>query len=216
MSTAEYNSELGESYRLLRTHLFSLNDGRTRTIMITSALPREGKSTVAANLAMACANGHKRVLLVDSDFRRPTQHVRFGIENNVGLAQALRNDRPEILVHHAQPGLDVLTSGPLPANPPDRLASDTMARLVEFVKSKYDMVILDSPPVLPATDAVILASRVDGVLLVIKASYTRREQAAEAVRQLKGASAKLLGVVLNSVSKKRSAGGGGKQDSRVA
>lgn len=204
---------LAESYRLLRTNLYSLDGGNTRTIMITSALPGEGKSTVAANLATVCANGYRQVLLVDSDFRRPTQHVYFGMKNTTGLAQALRQPQPgeddgqEVTVQQAQPGLDILTSGPLHENPPDQLASDRMAQLVQFVRAKYDLIIFDSPPVLVVTDAVVLARYVDGVVLVVKAGHTRRDQAGEAIKQLTRANTKLLGVVLNSVTGKKSYSG---------
>ena len=175
--------------------------------MITSALPREGKSVVAANLAVACANGHKNVLLVDADLRHPAQHECFGMDNSVGLAQALKPSRrgedcsQEVMVHQALPGLDVLTSGPLPTSPPDDLASSAMTRLVHFVKRKYNLIIFDS--------ALVLARHVDGIILVVKAVHTRREQADEAIKQLTRANSNLLGVVLNSVYGKKIAGRNG-------
>jgi len=209
LSPADSDPALAESYRLLRTNLFSLDADQTRTIMITSALPGEGKSAVAANLAGVCANGYRQVLLVDSDLRKPTQHAYFGVSNAVGLAQALRPPRlgednsQEVTVQQVQPGLDILTSGPVPPSPPDQLASDTMAQLVQFVRAKYDLIIFDSPPVLTVADAVVLARYVDGVVLVVKAAHTRRDQAGEAIKKLTRANTKLLGVVLNSVPGKK-------------
>jgi capsular exopolysaccharide synthesis family protein len=208
-------SAFAESCRALRTNLRHLDEHRAHCIMITSALPREGKSVVAANLAVACANGHRNVLLVDANLRHPAQHECFGVRNTVGLAQALKRSRPgedcsqEVMVHQALSSLDVLTSGPLPASPPDDLASDAMTRLVEFFKTRYNLIIFDSAPVLPVTDALVLARHVDGIILVIKAVHTRREQADEAIKQLTRANSNLLGVVLNSVNGKKIAGRNG-------
>jgi capsular exopolysaccharide synthesis family protein len=202
-------SAFAESCRALRTNLLFLEEHRVRSIMITSALPNEGKSVVAANLAVAFAAGRRKVLLVDADLRNPTQHKCFDVDNTVGLTQALRrspsseNGAPEIIVQQTRPGLDVLTSGPLPAGPSDDLASDAMIRLVEFVKTKYNLVIFDSTAVLPVTDALVLARHVDGIILVVRAVHTRSEQAGEAIKQLRRANTNLLGVVLNSVNARK-------------
>jgi len=189
-----------EAYRLLRTNLLYLASDRPRTIMVTSALPGEGKTTVAANLGRVCCDGGTRVLLVDSDLRRPALHKHFGLDNSFGLAQALDEDR-HVVVQQAEAGLDLLTSGLLPENPPDVLASESMTEFIQFIKDKYDLVIFDSPPVLSVSDAIILAKRVDGVLLVVKSSSTRRNHANEAIKQLLRANRNILGVVLNSVNK---------------
>jgi len=209
---AAEGSAIAESYRFLRTNLFFFDAREVQAVMITSALPGEGKSTIAGNLAVVCADAHKRVLLVDSDLRKPTQHVYFGMNNSSGLAQALRQPGPgseynlELKVHQARPGLDLLTSGPLPASPPDRLASGRMAELVSFVRREYDLIIFDSPSVLAVTDPVVLARYVDGVILVVRAAHTRREHAAEALRQLARTNTNVLGVVLNSMSPKKGYG----------
>ena len=200
LSSRAGSPSLAEAYCALRTNLSFLAGDAVKTIMVTSALPREGKSTVAANLALACANADKQVLLVDSDLRNPTQHINFALENTAGLAQVIQhgNER-DLLVRSIQPRLDVLTSGPLPANPPDYLASDMMPALLGFLREHYDLVILDSPPVLLVADAVALGQWVDGVLFVIKAANTRPDQANKAIKQLRRANQNLLGVVLNAV-----------------
>lgn len=190
-----------ESFYQLRTNLSLVPGPPVKTVLIASALPREGRSTVAASLALACAEGARSVLLVDADFRNPCQHANFNINNVSGLAQVLgRADMHECQVKQVHPWLDVLTSGPLPANPPDLLASPVMTGLVQFLREKYDLVIFDSPAVARVTDAVALAHAVDGVLLVIKAASTTRQQAHSAVSQLRRANPRILGAVLNAAA----------------
>jgi len=194
-----------EAYRLLRTNLLYLAIDRPRAIMVTSALPQEGKTTVAANLARVCCDGGTRVLLVDGNLRRPALHKFFALDNSFGLTQALEEER-HVVVQQAEPGLDLLTSGSLPDNPPDILASESMMELITFVKEKYELIIFDSPPVLSVSDTIILAKRVDGILLVVKWSATRRDHAAEAIKCLARANQNILGVVLNSVNNSKQFG----------
>lgn len=188
-----------ESFRHLRTSLECVA-GSARTIMVCSPSPREGKSTVAANLGLAWASRRKNVLLVDCDMRHPVQHLNFSMPNVAGLSTMLEHrNHNNLHVQQTVPGLDLLTSGPLPPSPPDELASDTMAVFVEFAKTRYDIVILDSPPVLTTSDATILARMADGILLVVKAGHTRREQAADAIKRLRRANPNLMGVVFNGL-----------------
>lgn len=192
-------SPAAEAYRTIRTSMmFSGLDQTIRTILFTSANQEEGKSTTTANLAVTYAQlGHK-VLLIDCDLRKPTMHMHFNLPNIMGLTN--------ILVEKADPtgaiqptgivGLSLLTSGPIPPNPAELLGS---RRMEEFLKSLqgYDFVFIDSPPVRAVTDAVVLASRVDGVVLVVKAHQTKVEAVQEAKSLLDRVEAKFFGVVLN-------------------
>jgi len=203
-------SEAAESYRLLRTNIeFSAVDQPPRRLLVTSAVPGEGKSTVAANLAVVLAQSGKRVLLVDGDLRRPSIGRMFGLPPGRGLTTVLADATQS--ASHPGPGagpvpapgvehLMLLPSGPLPPNPADLLGSQRMAAVLDELATAYDILVLDSPPVLVATDPLLLASRVDGVLLVVSTGETRSplvRQAAESIRQVGG---RLLGVVLNKVA----------------
>ena len=197
---ATASASLGEAFYRIRTALLADGDAAPKTILVASTLPGDGRSTVAANLAIACAGPDRSVLLVDADLRHPVQHVRFGMENVRGLAQVLYCDGDgELHVTQVRPCLDLLASGPLPADPPDLLASQTMARLMDFLRDKYDLVVLDSPPVSAFADAVALAQWVDAVVFVARSSHTHREQAGRALRQLSKSNPRVLGVVLNAV-----------------
>jgi non-specific protein-tyrosine kinase len=169
--------------------------------LITSAGPSEGKSTTVANLAVAVAQSGTRVLTVDCDLRRATLHTLFGLPNNRGLTSMILDEGLGLLPlqDSAIPNLQVLTSGPLPPNPSELLASRPMARVLETLRESAEMVLFDAPPVGAVTDAAILASRVDGVLLVIDAGITPRDAARRARAQLEKVNARLLGVVLNNV-----------------
>ena len=206
----EGRSEAAESYRLLRTNLeFSDVDQPPRRLLVTSAAPGEGKSTVAANLAVVCAQGGKRVLLIDSDLRRPALHRIFGVANSRGLTTLLadsaagRAEADPAAVIVAAPAVDnlaLLPSGPLPPNPGDLLGSQRITALLDTLAARYDLLIIDSPPTLAASDPLLLARQVDGVVLVVGAGETRAplvRQAAAAVRQVGG---RLLGVVLNKLA----------------
>ena len=174
-------SPIAEAYRGLRTNLtFSSLDRPLRTMLITSAGPEEGKSTVLANLAVTEAQAGRRVIIVDADLRRPRQHELFGISNATGLTTALADEKglqnlslqATVLQATEVPGLRVLTSGPLPPNPTELLASQRMAALLTALSALSDLVLFDAPPVVVVTDAAILASQVDGVLLVVNANGT--------------------------------------------
>ena len=193
-----------EAYRVLRTNLqFVSVDRPLRTVMITSAAPSEGKTLTAGNLAVALAQAGKQVTLVDADLHRPRQHRLFSLRNNVGLTTALLdgNAAPEDLVQPtAVPGLSVLTSGPLPPNPAELLASGHMHALIEKLADRADIVVFDTPPVMALADAAVLGSQVDGVLVVVRAGQTRRELARQAVAALRQANARIVGALLNRVA----------------
>jgi protein-tyrosine kinase len=196
------HSPLAEAFRTLRTNLgFAGVDGECRTILVSSPSSQDGKSTVISNLAVVLAQADKKVILVDCDLRKPVQHRIFNLPNQKGLTNCLLNQAsPEEAV---QPGplanLAVLTSGPIPPNPAEILGSSRTRAFWASLREKYDYVLIDAPPVLAVTDAVILAGQVDGVILVLKPGSTRSNIAVQARDQFARADARLLGVVLNQV-----------------
>jgi capsular exopolysaccharide synthesis family protein len=202
VASVESKAPESEAYRTLRTNIqFSSVDRPTRTLLVTSSGPSEGKSTTAANLAVVMAQTGKRVIVVDADLRRPVLHRIFGVPNNTGITTALLAGDDMSLDGHLQPSkvenLSLLTSGPIPPNPSEILGSHRMASLIESLTQLADMVIFDSPPVLAVTDAAVLGRQVDGVVLVADARQTREQVLARAVSELQNTGANLLGVVLN-------------------
>lgn len=190
-----------EAYRTLRTNIqFSSLDKPLRTLLATSTAPDEGKSTTLANLAVTIAQAEQRVILADCDLRRPGLHTIFGLSNEQGLTSVLLEAEaaPLPLQPTPVPGLSLLSSGPLPPRPADLLGSRRMETLIERLQAEADMVLFDTPPVTAFTDAAVLATRLDGVLLVFQAGKTRRDRAREAHRLLEKVKANIVGVVLNN------------------
>jgi succinoglycan biosynthesis transport protein ExoP len=194
-------SPVSEAFRALRTNIrFSSVDNPLRTILVTSAGPTEGKSVMVANLAAAMAQAGLKVVAVDADLRRPRLHQMFGLHPHGGLTNSLLEGSLDGRLQPTQAeGLVVLPAGELPPNPAELLGSRRMQELLELLKGHVDVVVIDSPPVLPVTDAAVLAQGVDGVLLVIDAGQTRRGAAKRAVESLRQVGANLVGVVLNAV-----------------
>ncbi len=201
-------SPASEAFRTLRTNLeFVSPDRPVRSLLVTSPGPSEGKSTVAANLAISLAQAGKQVVLVDADMRKPVQHDVFSLPNGTGLTTALvRGIMPDILQETPVPGLRVITSGPIPPNPAELLGSSMMGALAGTLASEADFVIYDVPPVVAVTDALVLAPRLDGVLLTIRLGVTSRDAARRAKQLLAGSRCHLLGVVLNHVKPGRGYG----------
>jgi non-specific protein-tyrosine kinase len=221
-------STIAEALRMLRTNIeFSSIDAPLCTLVVTSPSPMEGKSIILANLAVVMAQAGRSVIVVDADMRRPMQHKIFGLDNDRGLSDAFLHSDPSLsayssglgseflsrLLSHGEErkptectqasavgNLRVVTSGSLPPNPADLIGSRRMEELVEELKSQADVVLFDTPPMLMVTDAVLLAAKADGVLLLCEAGRTRRATAREAVERLRQVGANLLGVVLNRVS----------------
>lgn len=193
-------SPISESYRTLRTNIqFASVDSDLKTIMVTSSGPAEGKSTTIANLAVVMGQSEKKVLLIDGDLRKPTVHHTFDLINRKGLSTYLAGqDRLEDVIQKTgQPHVDIITSGPIPPNPAELLNSKAMARFLEEVARQYDQVLIDTPPVIAVTDAQVLASKVDGVILVVNAGKTNKDIVVKAKQQLEHVKANILGVVLN-------------------
>jgi capsular exopolysaccharide synthesis family protein len=172
--------------------------------MVTSAGPGEGKSTTATNLAVAYAQSDKKVLLIDADLRKPTMHHTFAITNRWGITNYLSGQAKfEEVIHHSSiPNLDLLTSGPVPPNPSEILASKRLQAMLEQLKETYDMIIIDTPPALAVTDAQVVATRSDGVVLVLDSGKVKRDAAIKVKANLEHVKARILGVVLNNVDKK--------------
>lgn len=196
-------SPISEAYRTLRTNLqFVSPDKPLRTLLVTSPGPEEGKSTMLANLAIAIAQGERTTILVDCDLRRPSLHRLFGLDHQRGLTTMIIEDTAMSnppLQDTAVPGLRLLASGPLPPSPSDLLGSRRMDRVLDALKERADMLLLDSPPVMAVSDAAILATKVDGVLLVVSAGQTKRDMVQAAKAKLEKVNANLLGAVLMNV-----------------
>lgn len=208
-------SPVTETYRTLRTNLKLTSPGR-KTLLIVSAGPKEGKTTILVNLALTAAQMGNKTLIVSSDLRRPALYQTFGLKREPGLSEVLSQtikwqevvrSLSDILIGEMNfdqvmktPGLDnlsILTSGQIPLNPSELLGSKEMFNLIEELKTKFDVVLFDSPPILPITDAILLASKVDGVLIVYEMGRTARGALLRAKNQLESSGAKVLGVVLN-------------------
>jgi capsular exopolysaccharide synthesis family protein len=194
-------SPAAETFRMIRTNLtFMSPDDPLRSLVITSALPFEGKTTIASNLAISLAQFGRSVLLVDSDLRRPRLHRVFEVDNDIGLTTLIQGGAPfDAAVRRTKiDGLSVLTSGPIPTNPSELLHSVTFGRVKEELLQRFDYVLFDSPPMGAVTDAAILARQVDGVLLVVRAGNSTLHAVSGARKQLDSVSAHLLGAVLNN------------------
>ncbi|MGG0464513.1 MULTISPECIES: CpsD/CapB family tyrosine-protein kinase [Priestia] len=192
---------VAEQYRTIRTNIqFSDADQDIKSIVLTSTGPGEGKSTTASNLATVYAQQGLRVLLIDADLRKPTAHYTFRLENHVGLTNVLTKQSTlgQAVQATEVPELFLLTSGPIPPNPAELLASNNMTELLKEMKEQFDMVIFDTPPVLAVADAQILANQVDGSILVVSSGKTDKEAAVKAKELLLKANAKVLGAVLNN------------------
>lgn len=203
MLIVEKNSKSisAEAYKTLRTNIqYSSFDKEIKTILVTSTIPGEGKSTIAGNLALSFAQQDKKVLVIDCDLRKPSLHKIFKLSNLKGLSDIIvGNSDLEKAMYNYKDNFDILTSGKIPPNPSEILASNAMTALLEKLKTKYDIIIIDSAPLQAVTDAQIISNKVDGTLLVIRAGVTKREAILQAKELLNKVNAKILGVVLNGV-----------------
>ncbi|MGI5156863.1 polysaccharide biosynthesis tyrosine autokinase [Microbispora sp. CA-102843] len=193
-------SSRSEAFRSLRTNLQFIGvDRQPKSLVVTSCLPNEGKSSVSANLAIAMAQAGWRVILVDGDLRRPSVAGYLGIEGGTGLTDVLidRARLPEVIQTWGRPGLSALPSGRVPPNPSELLGSQGMRAVLAQLTAEYDMVIIDAPPLLPVTDAAALGAICDAALLVVRHGKTRREQVVRAAELLSSINARLVGAVMN-------------------
>ncbi|MCU1693581.1 MAG: putative tyrosine-protein kinase [Frankiales bacterium] len=192
-----------ESFRQLRTNLQFVNvDEGPKSLVVTSSVPGEGKTTTTCNLAIALAQTGLQVILVEGDLRRPRVADYMGLESAVGLTDVLigRADLEDVLQPWGESGtLKVLASGPIPPNPSELLGSKHMAEVMRSLEGQADLVVVDAPPLLPVTDAAVLATETSGVVLLVRCQRTRREQAARALEALEAVGATVYGAVLNMV-----------------
>jgi capsular exopolysaccharide synthesis family protein len=199
-----------EAYRQIRTNLQFVDiDNPPRVVAFTSSLPAEGKTTTVCNLAIALARAGKKVAIVDADLRRPRIAENLGLEGGAGLTTVLigRARLDQVLQPWGAEGVTVLASGPVPPNPSELLSSRHMADLLAELSQRFDYVLLDTPPLLPVTDAALLAGGYDGVLVIVRHGRTSRSQVRAAMAALNAVSANVLGAVLTMTPK---AGGGRK------
>ena len=201
-------SPVSEAFRSLRTNLqFASIYIPIKTLLVTSPSPEDGKSTVIVNLASVLAQSGFRSVVVDADMRRPKIHRLLQLSNRMGLSDEFirpQNSLNDFVQSTEFNNLYALTSGSLPPNPSELMGSDKMLEILSFLKEKYDLVLLDTPPALVVTDANVLATRVDGVLLVIRPSVTKRAAVKHVIEQLRQVKANIIGVVFNDVNVRRS------------
>lgn len=195
-------SPISEAYRTLRTNIqFKNKHNKKMVVLITSAAPKEGKSTTVANLAITMAQMGSKTVLVDADLRRPVLHSIFNLKKENGLTNYLmgRAIVDDIVKPTFVDNLFIITSGPLPPNPSELLASDEMLTMIQELKEKFDVILFDSPPVIAVTDAAVLSPNMDGMVLVIKAHQTHRDAVKRAKVLLENANANIFGCLLNGV-----------------
>jgi tyrosine-protein kinase len=207
ISPTESRSRRAEAIRQLRTNLRYVDAASAvEVLVITSSVESEGKTTTAANLAQTFAEAGRKTLLVDGDLRKPKLERYLDLEASAGLTSVLIGDGElsQLIQPWGSAGLDVLACGPIPPNPSELLGSQAMERFIADARAAYDIVIVDTPPVLPVTDAAVTAAVADGVILVVRHGKTRREQVADALAALTSVDARVLGTVLSMVPSTRS------------
>lgn len=200
------HSMAAEAYRTLRTNIsLSQVDRPIQTLLVTSCVPREGKSTTVANLGVTFAMAQKKVLIIDADLRRPILHRLFGIPNTQGLTHTLSDtvEFERVFNPTQVANLWVVTCGIIPPNPSELLGSQKMKVFLERAKQQFDIVLLDSPPISSLADASVLGAIVDGVLFIVKVNMANRDLIKKAKEQLETVGANIIGVALNDVDVKR-------------
>jgi capsular exopolysaccharide synthesis family protein len=189
-----------EAFRQLRTNvLTAMKDQNLKTLLIVSAEPQEGKSTITANLACSIAQTSKRVLTIDADMRRPSMHEILGVERDVGLSDALRGEFSveDAVMKTAFVGVDILTAGAIPHNPAELLESNKMAEVIAHAEQDYDVVLIDTPAVLAVADPSILAEESDGILIVVRRGRTTYDAIENVYKQMGKVNANIIGVIAN-------------------
>lgn len=200
------HSAVSEQFRTIRTNImYSSIKTDIKSVLFTSDLSGTGKSTVASNMAVAYAQAGKKTLFLDADLRRPTSHHTFGVSNQTGLSNLIVNDLPldEVIKKTKFDGLDLITSGPVPPNPAELLSAPKLDAIMVRLKTNYDMIIIDSPPILSMTDAQLLSKSASGVILVTNVEKNNRDRLNEAKDLLYKADANIIGIVLNKRAEAR-------------
>ncbi|WP_274649393.1 CpsD/CapB family tyrosine-protein kinase [Paenibacillus humicola] len=201
-------SPISEAYRTLRTNIqFSSFETTMQVIMVASAQRGEGKTTTISNLAVAYAHEGKKVLLVDSDLRTPVLHDLFSLQNQLGLTTILTNQSKwqETIKDTEVENLSLLTSGPIPPNPSELLSHQRMGMLMDTLKEHYDLILMDTSPVMGVTDSLVVSALCDGVILVVAAGMTDKELVTKTKANLERVNSRILGVVFNDIKGKSNA-----------
>lgn len=200
------SSVIAEQFRTIRTNIqFSMVDKNLKTLVITSAGPGAGKSTISANLGVTFAMQGKKVLIVDADMRKPTVHKTFHLPNRDGLTTLLTEKNIEIkdIAHRVSTeGLYIITSGAIPPNPSELLASKRMNKLIAELEEQFDLIIFDMPPVIAVTDAQVMSSKADGTIFVVNKDGADKEMVTKSKELLEKVKANVIGVVFNRVELK--------------
>ena len=191
-----------EAYRTLRTNIqYSSYDKKIKKILVTSSEPAEGKSTIIGNLAISLSQSENTVIILDCDLRKPTMHKKFKISNEFGVTELLVGKKElKDVIQYRNKNLHIITSGKIPPNPAEMLASKSMKRLLEQLSNEYDYVLMDTPPLNAVTDAQVLSTEVDGTLIVIRCEKTKKESILTAKNLLQKVNANILGIVFNDVA----------------
>lgn len=201
ISSVNPKSPIAEQYRTIRTNLeFKMIDSEFKTILVTSAEAGAGKSTLMANLSVVFAQQNKKVLIIDADLRKPTAHITFKLDNRLGLTTVLSQGTElerALKATRIAKNLNVLTSGPIPPNPSELLGSRKMEELIAEASEKFDIILIDAPPVVSVTDAQILSRVIDGVIVVAHANQTKKEDLQKAKKLLDQVHANILGCVIS-------------------
>lgn len=196
-------SIVAEQFRMVRTNLeFSIVDKDLKSLLVTSLAPSAGKSTISANLATTFAAQGKRVLLVDTDMRKPTIHKIFKLRNNEGLSTLITSKEASIVDYIEKIEIDnifILTSGATPPNPAELISSKRMEQLISEMEEAFDLVIFDTPPILAVADSQIMAGKVDGTLFVLRKGVDKKEQILSAKERMDSVNANVLGAIYNRI-----------------
>lgn len=199
---------ISEAYKTLRTNiLFSTGDVGCKTFVVTSAIPGEGKTTSSINIAISFAQTEKKVVIIDADLRKPKLHKYFDLENKIGLSNVISGvydgKKKDFIQKTGVENLDIISSGHIPPNPIELLASDNMQDLIKKLEETYDFIILDTPPINIVSDALVLSKIVTGYILVARSNYTEYHAMDIAMANFELANVKPLGVVLNDFNRKQ-------------